>query len=138
MQVVRSHPINDRREIFGWAMYDWANSGFQTTVVTVLSGPYLTALAQHDVGENGVVLTLGPLVVTAKSLFPYCISLSVLLQVFLLPLLGAIADYTNLKKPLMALFCYIGSLATCLLFFASGHRYLAGAALLIIANLSFG
>ena len=37
--------VNDRREIFGWAMYDWANSGFQTTVITVMSGPYLTALA---------------------------------------------------------------------------------------------
>ncbi len=26
--------VNDRREIFGWAMYDWANSAFSTTVVT--------------------------------------------------------------------------------------------------------
>ena len=32
-------PINDRREIFGWTMYDWANSAFSTTVVTVLLGP---------------------------------------------------------------------------------------------------
>ena len=83
----------DRREIFGWVMYDWANSAFQTTVVTVLIGPYLTALAQQAVGENGVVLTLGPLVaVTAKSFFPYCVALSVFLQIFLLPLLGAAAD----------------------------------------------
>ena len=80
-------------------MYDWANSAFQTTVVTVLAGPYLTALAQGAVGENGTVLSLGPLgAVTAKALFPYCISLSVFAQVFLLPVLGAIADYTNLKK----------------------------------------
>ena len=42
-------------------MYDWANSAFQATVVTVLAGPYLTALAQHAVGENGTVLRLGPL-----------------------------------------------------------------------------
>ena len=63
-------PVNDRRELFGWAMYDWANSGFQTTVITVLSGPYLTALARHEVGENGVIFGSGPFVVTAKSLFP--------------------------------------------------------------------
>jgi MFS transporter, UMF1 family len=97
---------NDRREIFGWMMYDWANSAFQTTVVTVLAGPYLTALAQNAVGDNGVVLRIGPIVtVTAKSLFPYCIALSVFLQVFLLPVLGAVADYTHFKKGLMATFC---------------------------------
>src|ERR1700674_2231020 len=118
--------INDRREIFGWAMYDWANSGFQTTVVTVMTGPYLTSLARHEVGENGLIFGLGPLLVTTKSFFPYCIGLSVFLQVFLLPILGAIADYTNLKKPLMACFCYAGSVATCLLFFVTEHRYLAG------------
>ncbi len=37
---------NDRREIFGWLMYDWANSAFYTTVIGVLLGPYLTSLAQ--------------------------------------------------------------------------------------------
>ena len=130
--------INDRREIFGWAMYDWANSGFQATVLTVMSGPYLTALARADVGENGVIFDLGPLLVTAKSFFPFCIGLSVLLQVLLLPVLGAIADYTNLKKRLMAFFCYTGSAATCLLFLVSGDRYLAGGLLLILANLCFG
>ena len=31
--------VNDKREIFGWAMYDWANSAFSTTVVTVFLGP---------------------------------------------------------------------------------------------------
>ena len=49
-----------RREVFGWVRYDWANSAFQTTVVTVLAGPYLTALAQHAVGANGTVLRIGP------------------------------------------------------------------------------
>ncbi len=63
--------MNDRREIVGWAMYDWAISAFSTTVVTVLLGPYLTALAQAAVGENGTVLDLGPFgAITATNLFP--------------------------------------------------------------------
>jgi MFS transporter, UMF1 family len=131
-------PVNDRREIFGWAMYDWANSGFQVTVLTVMSGPYLTALAQRDVGENGLIFDLGPFLVTAKSFFPFCIGLSVFLQVFLLPVLGAIADYTNLKKKLMAFFCYAGSAATSLFLFITGNRYLAGGLILIVASLCFG
>src|SRR5215210_3588798 len=83
----RGAAINDRREIFGWMMYDWANSTFSTTVYTALLGPYLTVLAQNAVGEDGVVLGLGPLgAITAKGFFAICISVSVLLQVFLLPI----------------------------------------------------
>src|SRR5947207_10814569 len=100
---------NDRREIFGWKMYDWANSAFYTTVVGALFSPYLTRLAQAAVGENGVVLDLGPLgAVTAKSLPTLCVSISVGVQVFLLPILGALGDYSNFKKRPMAFFYYAG------------------------------
>jgi UMF1 family MFS transporter len=132
--------INDRREIFGWVMYDWANSAFSTTVATTLLGIYLTGLAQailHD--ENGTVVSFGALgKVTAKSFFPFCVAASVFLQAFLLPVLGAVADYSQLKKRLMALFCYVGVAATCLLFFITGGLYAIGGLLFIIANLCFG
>src|SRR5678810_499019 len=123
---------NNRREIFGWKMYDWANSAFYTTVVGALFSPYLTRLAQSAVGENGVVLDLGFLgAVTAKSLPSLCVSISVGAQVFLLPILGALGDYSNLKKRLMALFCFLGVIASCLLFFVQGNLYLAGGVLFI-------
>lgn len=130
---------NDRREIFGWLAYDWANSVFFTSVVGVLIGEYITTLAQGAVGENGVVLSFGGVdLVTAKSLFPYSVGLSVFLQIFFLPVLGAIADYTNLKKTFMAFFCYLGVIACCLLFFVEAQTYLLGCALFIVANLSAG
>src|SRR5215204_1615858 len=137
--VTSTSDKNDRREIFGWKMYDWANSAFFTTVVGTLFGPYLTRLAQAAVGENGVVMNLGPLgAVTAKGLPTLCVSISVGAQVFLLPMLGALGDYSDLKKRLMALFCYIGVVANCLLFFIQGNLYLAGGLLFIIANVCFG
>src|SRR5690349_3364376 len=81
-------PVNDKREIFGWAMYDWANSAFSTTVAGALLSPYITTLAQASVGDNGVVFNLGVFgAITAKSFFPLCISISVFLQVFMLPIL---------------------------------------------------
>ena len=130
---------NNPRELFGWKMYDWANSAFYTTVVGALFSPYLTRLAQAAVGENGVVLDLGPLgAVTAKSLPTLCVSISVGAQVFLLPILGALGDYSDLKKRLMAVFCYIAVLANCLLFFVQGNLYLLGGLLFIIANVCFG
>lgn len=130
---------NDRREIFGWLIYDWANSAFYTTVISVLLAPYITSLAQASVGDNGVVLSLGFLgSITAKNLFNISLSVSVFAQVFILPILGAVADYSNLKKRMMAFFCYLGVTASCLLFFVTGNGYLFGSVLLIIANLSFG
>jgi UMF1 family MFS transporter len=120
-------------------MYDWANSAFYTTVVGTLFSPYITRLAQSHVGENGVVLDLGPLgAVTAKSLPTLCVSISVGAQVFLLPVLGALGDYSDLKKRLMAFFCYIGVIANCLMFFVKGGLYLLGGVLFIIANVAFG
>src|SRR5437762_11930434 len=56
----------------------------------------------------------------------------------MLPVLGAIADYTNLKKRMMALFCYLAVAANCLMFFVAGRMYLLGGLLFIIANLGFG
>lgn len=130
---------NDRKEIFGWMMYDWANSVFSTTVVGVLIGDYITVLAQKAVGENGVIFSLGGHeLVTAKSVFTYSVGLSVFLQIFFLPILGAIADYTHLKKTFMAFFCFLGAIACCLLFFIQGNLYLLGCVFFIVSNLSFG
>lgn len=129
---------NNRKEIFGWLMYDWANSAFFTTVVTVLVGPYITSLAQADVGKGGVVIDLGLLgSVTSDNLFTATLGTSIFLQVFLLPVLGSIADYTNLKKRMMAAFCYVGVLASSLLFFVKGDSYLWGCLLLLISNMCF-
>jgi UMF1 family MFS transporter len=120
-------------------MYDWANSAFYTTVVGALFSPYLTRIAQTAVGENGVVLNLGFLgAVTAKSLPSLCVSISVGAQVFLLPVLGALGDYSDLKKRLMVLFCYIAVVANCLMFFIQGNLYIVGGLLFIVANVCFG
>ena len=120
-------------------MFDWANSAFSTTIVSALYGPYLTEITQRTVGENGTVLSLGPMgAITAKSFFPTCVSAAVFLQIFLLPILGSVADYSNLKKKMMALFCYIAVAATCLMFFVTGGLYWLGGLLFIIANLGFG
>ncbi|HKO96358.1 MAG TPA: MFS transporter [Pyrinomonadaceae bacterium] len=135
----RRHDKNNPREVFGWKMYDWANSAFSTTIVGALYGPYLTEITQRAVGQNGVVFNLGPLgAITAKSFFPTCVSVAVFLQIFLLPVLGSIADYSNLKKKMLALFCYIGVAATCLMFFVAGQLYWLGGLLFVIANLGFG
>lgn len=115
-------------------MYDWANSAFSVTVVTTFLGPYLVSLAE---AQGGTVNVLG-YPVQGEAFFPFCVSISVVLQVIFLPILGAIADYTHLKKRLMLLFAYIGASATILLFLVQGNLIVLGGLLFILANLSFG
>lgn len=130
--------INDRRETFGWIAYDWANSAFYTTVITVLAGPYLQALARASVGANGAVISMGRFgTVTPESMISLFLGVSIFVQVFFLPVLGAIADYTHLKKKMMAAFSYAGVLCGSLLFFVVGDSYLWGCVLLMFGNMAF-
>src|SRR3712207_6684799 len=126
-----------RREQRGWYFYDWANSAFATTVVTVFLGPYLTTVTRNAADAGGFVHPLG-IPVLAGSFFPYVLSLSVLLQVVLLPVTGAVADRTRRKKQLLALFAYVGAIATMGMYLIQGSAYLLGGLLFLVANLSFG
>ena len=125
------------REQTAWYFYDWANSAFSTTVVAVFLGPYLTSVTRAAADAEGFVHPLG-LSIRADAFFPFVVSLSVLLQVLILPVIGAIADYTHLKKRILGLFAYIGAICTLGLYFLQGSNYLLGGALFLLANLSFG
>lgn len=127
--------MNKQRELLGWAMYDWANSAFSTIVVTTFLGPYLTGLAE----ANGGFVNLFGYPLEGAGFFPLCVSISVGFQVFFLPIMGAIADYSHLKKRLLLIFAYLGAAATILLVLVQSSNWiLLGGLLFIIANLSFG
>ncbi|MFF5015611.1 MFS transporter [Streptomyces sp. NPDC001165] len=122
-----------RREQRGWYFYDWACSVYSTTVLTVFLGPYLTAVAEKAADADGFVHPLG-IPVRAGSFFAYSVSLSVIVAVVLMPLVGAAADRTGRKKPLLGAAAYTGAAATTGMFFLDGDRYLLGGLLLVVAN----
>lgn len=130
-------PINDKKEIFGWTMYDWANSAFSTTVVAVFLGPYLNGLVEGAANAQGMVF-LGNVPIHFDSFFTFVVSASVLLQVTILPLLGALADYSHLRKKMMMFFSSLGAVATILMFFLTPGLHWFGAILFILANVAFG
>ncbi|GAB4579799.1 MAG: hypothetical protein Fur0022_25380 [Anaerolineales bacterium] len=132
-------PINDKKEIFGWAMYDWANSAFSTTVGTVFLGPYVASLAAAAAqsSPDGLARFFG-LPVAPDSVIPFGVAFSVVFQAGFLPILGAIADYSHRRKPMLQLFATIGGVATTLMFFITEATWWLGPLLFIIANLSFG
>jgi len=122
-----------RREQRGWYVYDWACSVYSTSVLTVFLGPYLTSVAKSAADTDGFLHPLG-IPVRAGSFFAYAVSLSVIVAIVAMPLVGAAADRTGRKKPLLAAAAYLGAAATAGMFFLSGDRYLLGGALLIVAN----
>ncbi|WP_105974139.1 MFS transporter [Streptomyces geranii] len=122
-----------KREQRGWYFYDWACSVYSTSVLTVFLGPYLTSVAEEAADADGFVHPLG-IPVRAGSFFAYSVSLSVIVAVLVMPLVGAAADRSGRKKPLLGAAAYVGATATAGMFFLDGDRYLLGGLLLIVAN----
>ena len=125
------------REQRGWYMYDFANSAFSTTVVTLFLGPYLTIIAKAAADAQGYVHPFG-IPVDARSYWSYIVSLSVILQVIFLPMVGAVADYGRRKREVLAATAYLGAVATMGMFFLKGSDYQFGGLLFLIANVAFG
>ena len=113
-------------------MYDWAWSAFSTTITTALLGPYLLDLAERNGGATIAGFTIEP-----ASLFPFAVSLSALLQIVALPLVGAVADHTPHKKRLMMALAYTGSALLLGLFVVTVDTVLLGAALFVLAGVAF-
>jgi MFS transporter, UMF1 family len=148
--LVAPGPLADgrarRREQRAWYFYDWANSAYVTTTGTVLFGPYLTAVAETaacgapGTPENpctGRVSLLG-LPIAAGSVAPYAVTVSTILSVFLLPVVGALADRTSRKRHMMAGFAWVGAGAAAAMFFVTGADWGLGVLLLIVASACLG
>lgn len=132
-----------RREQRGWYVYDWANSAYVTTVLTVLFSPYLASVAEtaacgrpgtpdHPCTANlhvlGVALSPG-------SLPLYVITASTLVSALLLPIVGAIADRTAYKKELLAGLAWVGALSGAAMVLVTGDNWGLGVGLLFVGNL---
>jgi MFS transporter, UMF1 family len=132
-----THDEARRRAVSGFTLYDVANSAFVTTVVTAVGGPFITAIAEAAEDADGRVAILG-LHPSADALYAYATSLSVLLQVLALPVLGALADRSDAKRRLLVLGTGIGAVATfCLAAVPMGQPLLAVLSF-AVANVAFG
>lgn len=138
-------PVRRRREQKAWNWYDWANSAYYTTVLSVLFGPLLITVAGRAAGCGDeaddtcskTVDVLG-LHLAAGSLPSYLTSFATILSAFLLPIVGAFVDRSGRKKWNMAWFAWSGSLFAALLFFLSGDRWQLGSVAVIISSILCG
>jgi len=112
-----------RRDLRAWAMYDWANSAFQTTVIAAIFPIYYVKVAAANLP--------GPV---ATSRFAWATTWSILIVALVAPLLGAIADYRPVKKRMIGVFLAIGATATGAMFFITRGDWLFALVLFVIGN----
>ncbi len=122
-----------RREIFGWVMYDFANSAFATTILAVIFNQYFATIVAG--GERGIIIF--GYHIHGASFFTFAVSISMLISAILSPFLGALADASASKKQFLMAFCYTAILFTGLLYFVREGNYWRGAIFFIIANIGF-
>jgi MFS transporter, UMF1 family len=149
---VTAAPIADlsaferRREQRAWYFYDWANSGYVTTVATVLFAPYLTSVAERAACGPGVTddnpcrqdLDVLGIAISPGSLVFYVVTLATVFSAIALPIVGAAADRSARKPTLMAWYAWVGSAFAACMFLVSGSNWQLGAALLFGANICLG
>ena len=116
-----------RKIINSWAMYDWANSAFATTIMAAMFPPFYRSLAVNaGLGEAD-----------ATAAWAYTTSLSLLLIALLAPVLGAISDHTGGKKRFIAFFAILGVIGTGLFAFLGDTSYLWASVLFMIGDVGF-
>jgi UMF1 family MFS transporter len=125
-------PKNDPKTIFGWCMYDWANSAYATTVAVGLLPVYFASVV---VGPDGI--SIGGTVYKATTLWGIAIGVAAIITFILAPLLGAVADFANAKKRFLLLLAYTGSLFTLLLFFSKSGDVWSTLIFFVIAQICF-
>ena len=103
---------NDKKTIFGWCMYDWANSAYITTAAVALLPDYF---ARAVVGEAGV--DIFGMNMSATALWGFMLATAAFLVFLFAPVLGAVADFSSAKKRFLTSFAYMGSLFAMMLYF---------------------
>jgi UMF1 family MFS transporter len=96
----------DRPELRAWAMYDWAASAMQTTIMVAVFPIYFVKVAGANLAESGATQRLA----TVNTLALVVIAL-------LSPILGAVSDYRGNKKRFLGVFMAIGIVAVLGMFF---------------------
>lgn len=114
------------RRVISWAMYDWANSAFATTVMAGFFPLFFKQYWSAEVPVSDSTLMLG----SANAL-------ASLVVVLLAPLLGAIADQGSARKRFLLYFAMMGIVMTGGLYLVAAGAWLMALALYVMAVIGF-
>ena len=114
----------NRPELRAWAMYDWANSAFMTTIIAAVFPVYFAEVAAKGLDPND-----------ATYRFSIATTIALTIVALTAPPLGAIADYAAMKKRLLLAFQMIGVIATAAMFFIGEGDWSLALVLFVVGNI---
>jgi UMF1 family MFS transporter len=118
------NPEYDRRAVFSWCLYDFANSPFTTLVVTFVYSTYFT----KAIAENEIIGT---------ALWSRGVTISAILVAIISPIMGAVADKGGYRKSFLFLVTVIAIVASAFLYKFSPGQIMQALLWFIIANFAF-
>lgn len=116
----------ERRRQYSWALYDWGNSAFATTVIAGLFPIFFEQYWASTLDSGTRTFWLG-----------VASSVSSLVVVLLAPLLGSIADRGGLKKRFLAMFSALGILSTAAFYWVGQGQWMAATLLFTLGSIGF-
>ncbi|SFU67891.1 MFS transporter [Halomonas korlensis] len=121
-------PRASKKEIVGWAMFDFANQAYTLLIITVVFGELFTTVIVGDRGDGYRLANL---------LWSLALATSYLLVVITGPLFGAVMDYQAAKKRFLFV-SYLATVATtAMLYFVAPGYVLLGLALIVVSNYAY-
>ncbi len=116
--------MKSKKEIFGWAMFDFANSAYTTNIVTVIFALYFTQAVVPEGGNGKTLWGLGG-------------TISNLLIILTAPVIGAIADFSSSRKRFLVTTCLLCVVSTAMLFFVTPGAVILAMILFVVSNYFF-
>lgn len=116
-----------KREIFGWAMFDFANQAYTLLIITVVFGDLFTRVIVGDAPDYRM----------GNFLWSLALAISYLLVVLSGPLLGAAMDYSARRKQFLLVSYWLTIIATALLYFVEPGWIIPAIILIIVSNFAY-
>lgn len=113
-------------ELRAWALYDWANSSFATTIMAAILPVYYAKVAASDLPEH-----------IRTAYWGYTSAAGLALVAVLSPILGTIADTMGCKKKLLWWFMLTGAVASGALWYVQSGDWLLASILYLVGNIGF-
>lgn len=127
---MRLRSIRDRdydpRQVYAWALYDWANSAYATTVMAGFFPIFFKQFWSTGIDVHRSTLNLG----ASNSLAGIVVAL-------LAPILGSIADTWGARKRFLLFFAAMGVVMTGALGFVAQGQWITAMALYVFATIGF-
>ena len=121
---------NNKRTIFGWSMYDWAKSAYETTILGAVLPVYFVSVI---VPEEGFEFRGN--VYTGAEVWGFAIGSALFIFFLIMPTIGAIADMSGNRMRFFKVFAFGGAIFASTFYFANSGDVLFTLGIYFLAQL---